>query len=255
MKAHLLAAASLCLAGPALAQTGAQTAPASERPDEEAAPRKAQPTDATGAEIVVIGEGLPDTPSVTAYASRELTREQIVAAPSGRIEEVLGAVAGFQQFRRSDSRSSNPSAQGVTLRALGGNATSRALVLLDGLDEGGVAREEIEQHVIEALAPQGHALLCTSRPSYIDKEGRAAASERFSGFRLLKLAPLSEVQQLEVLSQRLGEALADQAICRERIDAVRGAAGLRRGPLCGRDDGACESTVIYHCCPGWRTHS
>ena len=40
-----------------------------------------------------------------------------------------------------------------------------------------------------------------------------------------------------------------------RIDAVRGAAGLRRGPLCGRDDGACESTVIYHCCPGWRTHS
>ena len=133
MKAHLLAAASLCLTGPVLAQTGAQTAPASERPDEEAAPREAQPTDATGAEIVVIGEGLPDTPSVTAYASRELTREQIVAAPSGRIEEVLGAVAGFQQFRRSDSRSSNPSAQGVTLRALGGNATSRALVLLDGV--------------------------------------------------------------------------------------------------------------------------
>jgi vitamin B12 transporter len=42
-------------------------------------------------------------------------------------------VAGFQQFRRSDSRSSNPSAQGVTLRALGGNATSRTLVLLDGV--------------------------------------------------------------------------------------------------------------------------
>ncbi len=45
----------------------------------------------------------------------------------------MSAVAGFQQFRRSDSRSSNPSAQGVTLRALGGNATSRALVLLDGV--------------------------------------------------------------------------------------------------------------------------
>ena len=46
---------------------------------------------------------------------------------------MLSNVAGFQQFRRSDSRSSNPSAQGVTLRALGGNATSRALVLLDGV--------------------------------------------------------------------------------------------------------------------------
>ncbi|MGI8943680.1 MAG: TonB-dependent receptor [Qipengyuania sp.] len=83
--------------------------------------------------IVVVGEGLPDTPSVPAYSVRQLDREQIVSSPSGRIEDVLGSVAGFQQFRRSDSRSSNPSAQGVTLRALGGNATSRALVLLDGV--------------------------------------------------------------------------------------------------------------------------
>ena len=91
------------------------------------------PQTATADTIVVVGEGLPDTPSVPAYSVRDLDREQIVSTPSGRIEDVLGAVAGFQQFRRSDSRSSNPSAQGVTLRALGGNATSRALVLLDGM--------------------------------------------------------------------------------------------------------------------------
>src|SRR5690606_25962216 len=60
-------------------------------------------------------------------------REDLVSTGSGRLEDALGNVAGFQQFRRSDSRSSNPSAQGVTLRALGGNATSRALVLLDGV--------------------------------------------------------------------------------------------------------------------------
>lgn len=83
--------------------------------------------------IIVTGEGLEETPSTPAYSSRELERDQILSAPSGRVEEALGAVAGFQQFRRSDSRSSNPSAQGVTLRALGGNATSRALVLLDGV--------------------------------------------------------------------------------------------------------------------------
>ncbi len=83
--------------------------------------------------IIVTGQGLEETPATPAYSSRELEREQIVSSPSGRIEEVLGAVAGLQQFRRSDSRSSNPSAQGVTLRALGGNATSRALVLLDGV--------------------------------------------------------------------------------------------------------------------------
>ncbi len=84
-------------------------------------------------EIVVVGQGLPDTPSVPAYATRTLERDAIITAPSGRIEDALGSVAGFQQFRRSDSRSSNPSAQGVTLRALGGNATSRALVTLDGV--------------------------------------------------------------------------------------------------------------------------
>ena len=100
-----------------------------------AAPLAAQETENVAEEgvIVVLGEGLEDTPSVVAYSSSEIERETIISAPSGRIEDVLSNVAGFQQFRRSDSRSSNPSAQGVTLRALGGNATSRALVLLDGV--------------------------------------------------------------------------------------------------------------------------
>ncbi|MCK0129330.1 TonB-dependent receptor [Erythrobacter sp. F6033] len=84
-------------------------------------------------EIVVTGEGLQQAPSIGAYSVTEIDREAIVSSGSGRIEDVLENVAGFQQFRRSDSRSANPSAQGATLRALGGNATSRALVLLDGV--------------------------------------------------------------------------------------------------------------------------
>ena len=107
----------MMLGAPALAQSTAQ-----DEPDE-------------GAVIIVTGRGLAETPGTPAYATRALEREQIVTSPSGRIEDVLGAVAGFQQFRRSDSRSSNPSAQGATLRALGGNATSRALVLLDGVPQ------------------------------------------------------------------------------------------------------------------------
>lgn len=83
--------------------------------------------------IVVTGAGLRQPPSDSAYSVAVIERDRIVAAPSGRIEEVLGEIAGFQQFRRSDSRSSNPTAQGITLRALGGNASSRALVLLDGV--------------------------------------------------------------------------------------------------------------------------
>ncbi|PZT89905.1 MAG: TonB-dependent receptor [Citromicrobium sp.] len=83
--------------------------------------------------ILVTGDGLPDTPARPAYDTQTLEREVLVTTGSGRLEDALASVAGFQQFRRSDSRSSNPSAQGITLRALGGNATSRALVLLDGV--------------------------------------------------------------------------------------------------------------------------
>ena len=85
------------------------------------------------ARIVVTGAGLPLPPGTPAYGSVVIERDRLVDNASGRLENVLGDVAGFQQFRRSDSRSANPSAQGATLRALGGNASSRTLLLLDGV--------------------------------------------------------------------------------------------------------------------------
>lgn len=97
-------------------------------------PLLASAQDAAGnAPIIVLGEGLEDTPSVPAFSVIELEREQLVSTGSGTVEDALASVAGFQQFRRSDSRRSNPTAQGATLRALGGNASSRALILLDGV--------------------------------------------------------------------------------------------------------------------------
>jgi outer membrane receptor protein involved in Fe transport len=84
-------------------------------------------------DVVVLGTPLALPPGTPAYGSVVIDRERLLSDASGRVEDVLADVAGFQQFRRSDSRSANPSAQGVTLRALGGNATSRALVLLDGV--------------------------------------------------------------------------------------------------------------------------
>ena len=91
-------------------------------------PDAAQPDD-----IVVLGSSLPLPPGTPAYGSVVIDRDRLTGDASGRVEDVLSDVAGLQQFRRSDSRSANPSAQGVTLRALGGNASSRALVLLDGV--------------------------------------------------------------------------------------------------------------------------
>jgi iron complex outermembrane receptor protein len=97
------------------------------------APVFAQADDATV--IIVTGQGLEQTSGNPAYGSVEIDRERLTTDATGRIENILADVAGFQQFRRSDSRSSNPSAQGATLRSLGGNASSRTLVLLDGVPQ------------------------------------------------------------------------------------------------------------------------
>jgi len=81
-------------------------------------------------EIVVTA--LPTAKGDAAYDIVTLGHDRLTASASGRIEDVLRDVAGFQQFRRTDSRTANPTSQGATLRSLGGNASSRALVTLDG---------------------------------------------------------------------------------------------------------------------------
>lgn len=91
--------------------------------------------DSTAPAIVVTGMPLADLPVAPAYAVTTITRERLVQVPSGLIEDALSDAAGVQLFRRSDSRSANPSAEGFTLRALGGNAASRTLVLLDGVPQ------------------------------------------------------------------------------------------------------------------------
>ena len=64
--------------------------------------------------IIVTGKGLNQTKGDPAYGSVGIDRARLTSEASGRIENILADVAGFQQFRRSDSRSANPSAQGAT---------------------------------------------------------------------------------------------------------------------------------------------
>jgi outer membrane receptor protein involved in Fe transport len=95
-----------------------------------AAPALAQaPTDA----IVVTGRGLGEAPGEAAFDVVTLPRDRLEGA--SRLEDLLRDIPGFQLFRRSDASSANPTSQGVTLRALGGNASSRALILLDGVPQ------------------------------------------------------------------------------------------------------------------------
>lgn len=123
MPGGLLALVAMWAAAPAAAQT------ASPSPGTDDAATERRPP------IIVTGQGLERGIGDPAYATVVIDVDALRRAASGRIEDVLAGVAGFQQFRRSDSRASNPSAQGATLRALGGNATSRSLVLLDGVPQ------------------------------------------------------------------------------------------------------------------------
>lgn len=93
------------------------------------------PVPAAAQEIVVTGQGLDAPPGEAAYAVAEIDRERLAQSASGRFEDVLRDAAGAAQFRRADSRSAHPTAQGITLRGLGGNASSRALLLLDGVPQ------------------------------------------------------------------------------------------------------------------------
>jgi vitamin B12 transporter len=87
--------------------------------------------DCSANDIIVIGSPLPASIGDVAYDSVVIGRP----TASGRIEDVLKDVAGLQQFRRTDSRSGNATSQGATLRGLGGNASSRALLVLDGVPQ------------------------------------------------------------------------------------------------------------------------
>ncbi|HZG07486.1 MAG TPA: TonB-dependent receptor [Allosphingosinicella sp.] len=95
----------------------------------------AAPAAAQQEEIVVTGRGLRAPQGERVFGTVTIGRDRLAGSASNRMEEVLRDVPGFQLFRRSDARSANPTSQGATLRALGGNASSRALLILDGVPQ------------------------------------------------------------------------------------------------------------------------
>lgn len=71
--------------------------------------------------------GDPAAP-VSVVSSSDLT---LAASPA--LDDSLRATPGFSLFRRTSSRTANPTTQGATLRGLAASGASRALVLADGV--------------------------------------------------------------------------------------------------------------------------
>jgi outer membrane receptor protein involved in Fe transport len=75
------------------------------------------------------GDAIPDTPT----SQYNISAEAIEQSGSLVLDDVLRQVPGFSTFRRSSSLFANPTSQGVSLRGVGASATSRSLVMLDGI--------------------------------------------------------------------------------------------------------------------------
>ena len=70
--------------------------------------------------------------SETAASVVVLDSEDLKTTAALTLDDALRQTTGFSLFRRSGSRTANPTAQGVSLRGLGASGASRALVLADG---------------------------------------------------------------------------------------------------------------------------
>ena len=69
----------------------------------------------------------------TAAGTSVMTSAELLNSAAGSLDDALRNTPGFSLFRRSSSRVSNPTTQGVTLRGVSGSGASRTLVLADGL--------------------------------------------------------------------------------------------------------------------------
>ena len=90
-----------------------------------------QSLDVTATRTAILPTGIDDLesqPDAVAVSDEQLQQWGALAT-----DDKLRNVAGFSLLRRSGSQTANPTSQGVSLRGLGANGASRALVLTDGV--------------------------------------------------------------------------------------------------------------------------
>ena len=88
---------------------------------------------AVAAEEVTVTANRTGTRLVETPSSVVVLSPQDLAVTAGlTTDDKLRQVSGFSLFRRTDSRTANPTSQGASLRGLGASGASRALVLGDG---------------------------------------------------------------------------------------------------------------------------
>ncbi|HYG81106.1 MAG TPA: TonB-dependent receptor, partial [Pyrinomonadaceae bacterium] len=101
-------------------------------------------TNLLGLEIVLAPAPLAERVTVTATRTEtrlgetaasvvSLSQAELTTTAAATLDDALRQVPGFSLFRRSGSRTANPTTQGVSLRGVGASGASRAIVLADGV--------------------------------------------------------------------------------------------------------------------------
>src|SRR5262245_31964783 len=80
-------------------------------------------------QITVTADRTETRVSDTAASVQVLSSEDLSTTAALTVDDVLRQVPGFSLFRRSGSRTANPTSQGVSLRGVGASGASRAVVL------------------------------------------------------------------------------------------------------------------------------
>src|SRR5207245_8593638 len=84
-------------------------------------------------EVTVAAARVPERLAETPASVVVLGPTSLELTPALAVDDALRQVPGFTLFRRSGSRTANPTSQGASLRGVGGSGASRALVLDDGI--------------------------------------------------------------------------------------------------------------------------
>jgi outer membrane receptor protein involved in Fe transport len=101
-------------------------------------------TNLLGMEIVLAPAPLSEQVTVTATRTEtrlgdtaasivSISSTELTTTAAATLDDALRQVPGFSLFRRSGSRTANPTSQGVSLRGTGASGASRAVVLADGI--------------------------------------------------------------------------------------------------------------------------
>jgi outer membrane receptor protein involved in Fe transport len=88
---------------------------------------------AAAQQVIVTGARAATPLSESPSSDLQLSSEDLESTPALTLDDALRQVPGFSLFRRSSSRTANPTTQGVSLRGLGASGASRVLVLEDGI--------------------------------------------------------------------------------------------------------------------------